>query len=109
MFTLPPQCVITNHEKLVRTIFSPIATYRFFRESTVYYAGHPVVRCEGDNASAHRQIQAFLTKSPPSYVITTDEHEPELHRLFPDRFKAIFRQRRFLADSEMVVLVTDNN
>ena len=86
---------------------APIATYRFFRESTVYYAGRPVVRCEGDDASAPLALEAFLAASPRSYVITTDEHEPELNRLFPDRFQTIFRQPRFLADAEMVVMVAD--
>jgi 4-amino-4-deoxy-L-arabinose transferase-like glycosyltransferase len=88
----------------------PIATYRFFRESTVYYAGHPVTKCD-DGATAHRsarqQLQEFLATSNRSYVITTSEYLPEIEGDFPGRFHAIFRQRRFLSDQasdEMVVL-----
>jgi 4-amino-4-deoxy-L-arabinose transferase-like glycosyltransferase len=84
----------------------PIATYRFFRESTVCYAGHPVTRCEGDDAQAYRAMKDFLDGSPYSYVITTDERKPELDRQFPGRFKVIFEQPCFLSSGNMVVLTT---
>ncbi len=83
----------------------PIATYRFFRESTVTYSGHPVTRCEGDDETAHSQLRAFLEKSPHSVIITTDDHEADLNSQYPDRLKSIFRQRRFLANGEMIVFV----
>ena len=91
----------------------PIATYRFFRESTVYYAGHPVTRCEDDagaNRSAHQSLQEFLAKSPRSYVITTSEYQREIEKRFPGQLRVLFRQRRFLArdQDEMVVLVSSH-
>ena len=89
----------------------PIATYRFFRESTVYCAGYPVARCEDGDAgrSARKDLEKFFAEAAPkvkgrAYVITTSEHERELRESFPDRFQAIFRQRRFLGPGEMVVL-----
>jgi hypothetical protein len=88
-----------------------IATYCFFRESTVFYAGHPVVKCD-DNGPASRTatqaLAAFVAKSKadakPAYLITTDEYVPEIDKTFPGSFRVIFRQRRFLASGEMVVL-----
>jgi 4-amino-4-deoxy-L-arabinose transferase-like glycosyltransferase len=76
----------------------PIATYCFFRESMVYYAGYPVTRCENDQRtgrSARQELQTFLTKPKPSYVITTDEHAPEIEKAFPAQFHVIFHQRCF--------------
>ena len=88
----------------------PIATYRFFRESTVYYAGHPVTKCDYGataNHNARQELQHFLAKPRPSYVITTDEYVRELEKCFPGQFQTIFQQRRFLSpkeSDEMVVL-----
>jgi hypothetical protein len=100
----PMIAAIRAHEKGASLMIPPIATYRFFRESTVCYAGHPVTRCEGDDDAAYREMKTFLDRSPHSYVITTDEREPELNRQFPGRFKPIFRQPCFLSNGEMVVL-----
>ncbi len=89
---------------------APIATYRFFRESTVHYAGHPVTNCDGDEAtgrSALDQLHNFLATSQPSYVVTTSEHLPEIERQFGGKFRVLFRQRRFLGSGEsdqMIVL-----
>ena len=92
-------------------VISPIATYRFFRESTVFYARHPVTVCDDDPSTkqtAQEALANFLAKSKSpskrSYVITTDEYEREIAKAFPDQFTPIFRQRRFLAPGEMVVL-----
>ena len=85
----------------------PIAAYCFFRESTVYYAGHPVTICENDEATnrlALEDLQEFAANSPRCYVITTAEYEPEINRHFPGKFTVIFRQRRLLDPGEMVVL-----
>ena len=87
----------------------PIATYRFFRESTVYYAGHPVTKCDNDEATGRTAVEGlreFLAKSAssPCYVITTDEYAAEIAREFPSVFIEIFRQPRFLAPGEMIVL-----
>jgi 4-amino-4-deoxy-L-arabinose transferase-like glycosyltransferase len=83
---------------------SPIATYRFFRESTVYYAGHPATRCDGDEQTSIGQLSRFLAEPNRSYVVTTNQYEPEIERHFPGQFDVIFRQPRFLAPGEMIVL-----
>ena len=85
---------------------SPIAAYRFFQESTVFYGRKPVTRCENDDAtgrSAEQALAAFLARPGRSYVITTSEHEPELEKAFPGELEAIHRERRFLKPGEMVV------
>lgn len=85
----------------------PVAAYCFFRESTVYYAGHPVTICENDevtNRLALEDLQEFMVKLPRSYVITTAEYESEINKHFPGEFTVIFRQRRLLDPGEMVVL-----
>ena len=90
----------------------PIATYGFFRESTVFYAGHPVTTCDdhpGANRSARQELQEFLAKSNRSYVITTNEFTAEIDKDFPGRFQVIFRQPCFLRPMEMVVLRTERN
>jgi len=113
----------------------PIATYRFFRESTVFYAGYPVTKCDNDEQagrSAREELRAFvarsgtgpffggrtssanrpsaenmdLSPSVPVYVITTDEYAAEINQALPGVFREIFRQRRFLGPGEMVVLAT---
>jgi 4-amino-4-deoxy-L-arabinose transferase-like glycosyltransferase len=90
-----------------------IATYRFFRESTVFYAGQPVTRCDGGERSAQQQLADFLVVStgflmpePPRYVITNNEYLPELEKAFPGRFRVILHQPRFLQPepAEMFVL-----
>jgi 4-amino-4-deoxy-L-arabinose transferase-like glycosyltransferase len=84
---------------------SPIATYRFFRWSTVFYAGKPVTTCdnEADGRSAQQELAAFLARPTRSYVITTNEHEAEIKKAFGDRLKVIHREPQFLADGEMVI------
>lgn len=85
----------------------PIATYRFFRESTVYYTGYPVTKCDDNTAagqSARKSLEEFLKQRTKAYVITTDEYEKEIAGAFPGRLSVIFRQRRFLGPGEMIVL-----
>jgi 4-amino-4-deoxy-L-arabinose transferase-like glycosyltransferase len=85
---------------------SPIATYHFFRESTVFYSGKPVTKCDDDEASgrsAQQVLAQFLAKPGRSYVITTDEYESELMKAFPNRLQVIHREPRFLADGKMVI------
>jgi 4-amino-4-deoxy-L-arabinose transferase-like glycosyltransferase len=87
----------------------PIATYRFFRESTVFYAGYPVTKCDNDEQagrSAREELRAFVANSGGAYVITTDEYAAEIAAAFPGVFREILRQRRFLGPGEMVVLGT---
>jgi 4-amino-4-deoxy-L-arabinose transferase-like glycosyltransferase len=89
---------------------SPLATYCFFRESTVFYGGKPVTRCDDNQAAgrgAQQALAQFFAKNPGRcYVITTDEHAAELEqaKVFRGQLKTIHRERRFLADGEMVVL-----
>ncbi len=96
--------MIAAIQKDCKTLHPPIATYRFFRESTVYYAGRPVTRCEGDREAALKELADFLAKPGRSYVITTDRQECEIVEAFPGRLRVIFRHPRFLAPGEMVVL-----
>ena len=77
---------------------APVCAYRFFRQSMVYYAGHPVQCC--DNAE---QLQQFLEKEPQAYVITLDKYQAEVEGANPGRFRQLARERRFLATDQMVV------
>ena len=106
----PMMAAICADEKGGVKPVSPIATYCFFRESTVFYGGKPVTKCDNDEAtgrSAQQALAQFLAKPGRSYVITTDEYEPEIKKAFPDRLKVIDRERRFLADGEMVIFRHD--
>ena len=90
---------------------SPIATYRFFRESTVFYSGKPVTKCDdggADGRSAQQELAAFLARPTRSYVITTNEYEAEIKKAFGDRLKVIHREPQFLADGEMVIFRQGN-
>ena len=72
----------------------------------MFYGGKPVTKCDNDQfagRSAQQALAEFLAKPGRSYVITTNEYEPELKKAFADRLKVIHRERRFLADGEMVV------
>jgi 4-amino-4-deoxy-L-arabinose transferase-like glycosyltransferase len=75
-----------------------ICAYRFFRQSMVYYAGHPVQYCD-----TPEQLQQFLEQAPHAYVITLDEYEKEVERKHPDRFRVIAREQRFLATGDILV------
>ena len=90
----------------------PIATYGPFRESTVFYAGRPVVQCSDDpktGRTAQQRLADFVANSPHGYVVTSDDCLPELETAFPCRSRVIFRHPRFLqpAPAEMVVLRFD--
>jgi 4-amino-4-deoxy-L-arabinose transferase-like glycosyltransferase len=78
---------------------APVCAYRFFRQSMVYYAGHPVQCCD-----TPEQLQQFLEQAPHAYVITLDKYEKEIERKQPGQFRVLARERRFLANDEMVVL-----
>jgi hypothetical protein len=65
----------------------------------VYYAGHPVQCCD-----TPEQLQQFLEQAPHAYVITLDKYEKEIERKQPGQFRVLARERRFLANDEMVVL-----
>jgi 4-amino-4-deoxy-L-arabinose transferase-like glycosyltransferase len=75
---------------------APIATFRYFRESIVHYAGHPVSKCNDDgDRSAPEKLQAFLANPRPSYVVTITEHLPGLEKEYGGQYREIFRQRCF--------------
>jgi hypothetical protein len=98
--------VICADEKGGVNPVSPIATYCFFRESTVFYGGKPVTRCDNDEVTgrvAQQELAQFLAKPGRSYVITTNEYEPEITKAFADRLRVIHRERCFMADGEMVI------
>ncbi|MEN6458643.1 MAG: glycosyltransferase family 39 protein [Thermoguttaceae bacterium] len=90
----------------------PIATYGLFRESTVYYAGWPVTRCNDDPEKGiprRQKLRDFVAEHAVSYVITSSEDEAEVKAAMPGAFRVIFRQRRFMTPAssksrEMVVL-----
>jgi 4-amino-4-deoxy-L-arabinose transferase-like glycosyltransferase len=77
----------------------PICAYRFFRQSMVYYSGHPVQYCD-----TPEQLQEFVEKSPKAYIITLDKYEKEIEHKQPGQFRVLARERRFLAADDMVVL-----
>jgi hypothetical protein len=78
-----------------------LAGYRFFRESLVFYAGKPVPRYEHRDAE---RLEAFLHETEYPYLVTTDEHEEELRRLFPGELSVLIRRPRFLRSGQVVVL-----
>ncbi len=93
---------------------APIASYYFFRESMVYYAGYPITRCEDDprnERSARQDLEALLKQSPRVYVITTNDNEALLKKDFPGRFNELLRQHRFLAppNDELILFVSDQS
>jgi hypothetical protein len=90
----------------------PIATYGPFRESTVFYAGHPVTQCSDDPATgrtARRRLADFIAAWPHAYVVTADDCLAELEAAYAGQFQVIFRQPRFLqpAPAEVVVVRFD--
>ncbi len=89
--------------KKVPDTFFALATYRFFRESMVYYSGRTVTRCEGDRQEALGELADFIALPGRSYVIATDRCERELEEAFPERLHEIFRHPRFLAPGELIV------
>ncbi len=91
-----------------RSDSAPIATFRYFRESIVHEAGHPVAKCNDDGGrSAPDKLRDFLANQGPSYVVTITEHLPGLEKDYPGRYREIFRERCFgdpNPKSEVVVL-----
>ncbi len=88
----------------------PIATYGFFRESTVFYAGHPVVRCDDNERTgrtARQDLVKFFQKHPQAYVITRDGDAKEIEQAWPGRCKVLYQERRLLELDDMVVLRCD--
>jgi 4-amino-4-deoxy-L-arabinose transferase-like glycosyltransferase len=76
----------------------PVCAYRFFRQSMVYYAGHPVQHCDDPE-----QLQQFLEQTPQAYVITLDKYQTEVEGKHPGRFRVLAHEQRFMATDEMVV------
>jgi 4-amino-4-deoxy-L-arabinose transferase-like glycosyltransferase len=76
-----------------------ICEYGFHRQSTVYYAGHPIA-IHNDPAG----LKTFLDSAGRAYIITLDEYRAEIEKNFPGQFEVLHRNRRFLANGEMIVL-----
>jgi len=76
-----------------------LATFRFFRESFVYYTGSRIERMDEE-----KDLDAFLARSRRPFIITTNEHEAAIRRHCPDRFHAVLRRQRFLDKGRLVVL-----
>jgi 4-amino-4-deoxy-L-arabinose transferase-like glycosyltransferase len=76
-----------------------LASFRFIRESLVYYAGEPVTLC-----NSPEELRAFLDRSDCPYVMTVDEQEEAIRRLFPGELTVVARRPRFLHEGEVVVL-----
>jgi 4-amino-4-deoxy-L-arabinose transferase-like glycosyltransferase len=103
----PMMKAICDDEKSILHPVSPIATYGLFRESTVFYAGKPVTKCQNNETTgrtAKQMLADFLAKPGRSYVIMTAEDAAKVEKMFPGELKEIHRKSRFLADGEMVVL-----
>ncbi|MBN2580456.1 MAG: glycosyltransferase family 39 protein [Pirellulales bacterium] len=77
-----------------------LCTYQFLRRSTIFYAEQRVFVCEKPE-----QLQAALDSAGRAYIITLDKYAEQIQRRQPGEFRELIRQRRFLADDQMVVLV----
>ncbi len=67
-----------------------VCAYRFFRQSLVYYAGHPVPYC-----ITPEQLQQFLEHKSRAYIITLDEYKAEIDRQHPGQFRVLARSSAF--------------
>jgi 4-amino-4-deoxy-L-arabinose transferase-like glycosyltransferase len=76
-----------------------VCSYRFFRQSMVYYAGGPIARYESAD-----QLESLLDGPKPVYILTLDQYVAELEHEHPGELREFTRQRRFLAADDMVVL-----
>lgn len=77
-----------------------LASYRFFRQSMVYYGQQPVELC--DEVS---QLRKFLAASTHPYIFTLDKYEAEIRKAFPEDLYVLTRERRFAHHrDEMLVL-----
>lgn len=75
-----------------------IATFRFIRESLVFYSGRQVEFC-----SSGDQVRRFLDGSQCPYIVTIDDHEPAIDELFGEELAVVARRPRFLRSGEVVV------
>jgi len=80
-----------------------LASFRYFRESFVYYSGEPVERIH-----EIKDLERFLRRSRRPFVITTDEHEAQLREAFPGQLRVLTRHARFLEPGEVVVLARED-
>ena len=78
-----------------------MATYRFRRQSLVFYAAEPVpLYRELDD------LEEMLDRADQPVILTTNEREAELHERFPGRFHVLTERDRFLRPGEAVVVLT---
>lgn len=76
-----------------------LISYRFQRESFVYYAGRAIPHCQ-DGA----RLGELIAQSQRPYIITDDRHVAEIDRDFQGRFSVLVRLPKFLKKGEVVVL-----
>jgi hypothetical protein len=76
-----------------------MVAYRFMRQSVVFYAAEPIPRYRDLDRLAER-----LDRAPQAVILTTDQHETNLHERFPGQLEVLTRRDRFLRPGEVVVL-----
>jgi 4-amino-4-deoxy-L-arabinose transferase-like glycosyltransferase len=76
-----------------------LASYRFRRESFVFYADRCVPRLDDRG-----ELREYLESARYPYVFTSDEYEAELREEFPGEFTVVARRPKFLKDGEVVIL-----
>ena len=73
-------------------------TYRFRRESFIYYAGHKIPHCPN---ATHLTEQLLSNEAP--YIITDDHGEKDIIATYGDRFSLLARHPKFLKQGDVVV------
>ena len=78
---------------------SDLMTFRFRRESFVYYAGHAIPHCQ-----EWAQLSRRLEESAHPCIITDNDGEREIEQMASGKFSVLTRQPKFLKKGEVVVL-----
>ncbi len=76
-----------------------LASYRFVRQSFVWYAGEYIERLNNANDLRH-----FLESAENPCVITNSDRLAEIEKAFPGVLQVLARDRRFLHSGEVLVL-----
>lgn len=77
----------------------PLATYRHFEPTLVYYARHAVPTLD-----TPEQLAAWLAAHPEGRLITRDEHLGAVRQVAGSGWDVIARRRRFLRDGELLIV-----
>ena len=81
-----------------------LASYRFVRQSFVWYAGEPIARLNNS-----RELGKFLESAGNPCVVTNSDHLAEIEREFPGALRVMARQPRFLHSGEVLVLARSSS